>query len=284
MTVSSCLCSAHYTSSLRLHLIDSNTSLLHISTSNLSNIDHVVAIEVLGNFLHGSVAGFDEEEVDDVDLETKEHAVDDVVLPAHGLEGNTVDVLVEEERGSNTEVEPEVENNACADSRSQVHGATSKLVNEEGKSSVDNQTLCLHACIDAKLSFRLGNTDVVHDLLEVVRDKTVATPLTEETEGSDETDPLAVALCPEEVSPAGLSDLLVESNGCLDFAELELDEFILGVVLGVVVSQDLQGFVMSVLAQEPTGTLWHPVESDDDDDTADGLKKTGKSPGPVALD
>lgn len=80
--------------------------LLHIRNSNLTNINRVIAIEVLGDFLHGSIPGFDQEGVDNEDLRSKEDAVDNVILPANGVEGNRVDVLVEEEGRGDAEVQP----------------------------------------------------------------------------------------------------------------------------------------------------------------------------------
>lgn len=93
------------TSSLRVHLCHHNTSLLHISPRNLTDVNRI-AIEVLGDFFHGRVAGLDKEEVNNIYLETEEHAVDGVILPAQSIKSNAVDVLVEEERRGNTEVEP----------------------------------------------------------------------------------------------------------------------------------------------------------------------------------
>lgn len=89
-----------------LSFLDNNSPVLHIRTCDLSNIDCIVAIEVLCDFFHGCVPRLDKEEVNDVDFKAKEHAVDAVILPAHGVECDSVDVLVEEQSGSDTEVEP----------------------------------------------------------------------------------------------------------------------------------------------------------------------------------
>uniref|UniRef100_A0A0D2XGR1 Uncharacterized protein n=1 Tax=Fusarium oxysporum (strain Fo5176) TaxID=660025 RepID=A0A0D2XGR1_FUSOF len=74
-----------------------------------------------------------------------------------------------------------------------------------------------------------------------------------------------------------------ETTSGLDLAKLELDKFIIGVILCVVMSEDLEGIVVLILAEEPTGTLGHPKDSDEDDDAAYGLEKAGKSPGPMAF-
>src|SRR5690606_2533325 len=54
-------------------------------------------IEVLGDLLKWSVAGLNEEEVDEGKLNGEPAAVDNVVLPADCVHGNWVDVVVEEE-------------------------------------------------------------------------------------------------------------------------------------------------------------------------------------------
>jgi hypothetical protein len=57
----------------------------------------LVAVEVFCDFLKGSVACFDVEEVDDCELHGEPDAVEDVVFPAEVVEGDGVDVLVEED-------------------------------------------------------------------------------------------------------------------------------------------------------------------------------------------
>jgi len=57
----------------------------------------LVAVEVLGDFLEGGVACFDVEEVDDGEFDGEPDAVEDVVFPAEVVEGDGVDVLVEED-------------------------------------------------------------------------------------------------------------------------------------------------------------------------------------------
>src|SRR6478735_8187737 len=130
---------------------------------------------------------------------------------------------------------PEIEDDTSSDGRGQVNGTTTEVVDKESESSVDNKTLSLHTSVNTQLSFSFGDTDSVHDTLEVVRDKTVATPLTEETKSSDETNSLAVTLGLQEVHPTSLTSFLVKSNGSLDFTKLELDELIIHIALSMVV-------------------------------------------------
>lgn len=76
-----------------LHIRDGfallSLSLLALSIGKLSDFD-LCAIEILGNLFHRGVTRFDEVEVDDDDLETKEDTVDDVVLPFEGSKSRSV--------------------------------------------------------------------------------------------------------------------------------------------------------------------------------------------------
>jgi len=62
-------------------------------TTNLG----IFTIEVLGNFLKRSVPGLDEEEVDNGQFKSQPAVVDNIVLPCDVLDGNWVDVVVEEQ-------------------------------------------------------------------------------------------------------------------------------------------------------------------------------------------
>ena len=80
---------------LKVHLLSKDTTLLSGSvTTDKSSL----TVEVLGNLLKRSVLGLDVEEPDNDKLNGQPAAVDDVVLPSNGVEGDWVDVLVEEER------------------------------------------------------------------------------------------------------------------------------------------------------------------------------------------
>jgi hypothetical protein len=69
--------------------------MLGLLVGNSSNIQSsVFTIKELGDFLEGSVAGFDKEEVDDADFKGEEDAVADVVFPLECFEGDCVDILV----------------------------------------------------------------------------------------------------------------------------------------------------------------------------------------------
>ena len=52
------------------------------------------------------IPGFHNVEVNDRDLESKEHAVKDVVLPSQSIQRNAIDELIEEQRRSNARAHP----------------------------------------------------------------------------------------------------------------------------------------------------------------------------------
>lgn len=57
----------------------------------------IVSVKVLGDFLEWRLSGLDVEEPNDRKLNSQPAAVEDVVFPADVLEGNWVNVLIEEE-------------------------------------------------------------------------------------------------------------------------------------------------------------------------------------------
>lgn len=67
--------------------------------------DRSWTVEDLGDLLEHSTSGLWVEEVDADDRDDEDTDVDEVVLPGQGLEGNRVDILVEEEGGGDEEVE-----------------------------------------------------------------------------------------------------------------------------------------------------------------------------------
>ena len=178
---------------------------------------------------------------------------------------------------------PCVEYQECADGGDQVDRTTTKSVDEESEGEVGYKSLRLDTRVDSELSRRLGDTDAVHDLLEIVGDQTVSTPLTEQTQCSDQPNTLAVALGLQEVHPAGLVNLFVQVDGCLDLRKLEMHKLIVLVTLAVVLDQHPHGVLVSSLAHEPTGTLGHDPDTAHNHNGTNSLQETGEAPGPVAL-
>jgi len=64
-----------------------------------------LTIEECSGFLEGKILGLDDEEVEEDKLEGEPAAVDNVVLPGDGTKSDGVNVLVEDKREGDTEVE-----------------------------------------------------------------------------------------------------------------------------------------------------------------------------------
>ncbi len=92
------LLSSHPDSIIHTRFTGQMQTLLRRSTT--AN-DGLVAIEVLGDFLERRVARLDVKEIDDCELDAEPNAVEDVIFPGQGVEGDGIDVLVEENCDAN---------------------------------------------------------------------------------------------------------------------------------------------------------------------------------------
>lgn len=102
----------------------------------------------------------------------------------------------------------------------------------------------------------VGDTGAVVDQVHVVGDDGVTGVLGDETNGHDNGKSPPVALGLHEVEVAGvLTGLLLELEGLANLAVLELNGGIVGVAVGVVLGQDLEGLLVAVLGNEPSGRL-----------------------------
>jgi len=70
--------------------------------------------------------------------------------------------------------------------------------------------------------------------------------LTEETNSSDDDNPLAVAFGLQEVGPAGSVMLSVESNGSANFGVLELNKLVVSISFAVPAGEHGEGFFVAV--------------------------------------
>lgn len=88
-----------------------------------------------------------------------------------------------------------------------------------------------------------------------VRDQSVARPLREQTEerGNEQT-PTHTRRA-EHVAPGLLGLFQLDLDGTLDLGHLGLDDERLAVALGVVLGEDVKGFVVAVFTDEVTGTF-----------------------------
>jgi len=77
---------------------------------------------------------------------------------------------------------------------------------------------------------------------------------------------------------AGVLVFEFESQGFLDFAELEGNCCVLLVTIGMVMGEDSLGLLITLLGDEPTWRFWDPVDECELDQGRQALKKGKGSP------
>lgn len=136
---------------------------------------------------------------------------------------------------------------------------TSPTINLQSECDGNNGREGSLASGEAEAIKRNGDTGIVVELPRVVGDNGVARPLGEETERDEYSKTIAVAGGADEVQVArGLLGSLLEANGLADLLVLELDGGMLLVAVGVVLGEDGEGFLGTVLGDEETGRLGDP--------------------------
>lgn len=300
-----------------------------------------VAVEVAGNLLERGVLGLDVEEVDNDEFHSEPDAVDDVVLPADVVEGNGVDVGVEEQSEVNASehvahglgadgvgqnfdgvtdektrpgdvvervVEEDHEDDGAAvgldlsdfeslgedgpDHKGHAHAgggdeeerATTDFVDEEAHGGSDDAIPDVEDTVDLELHVGILDANGVENTGDVVRDETVAGPLGEETSRDQDDEPVSVALGPEDFEPASLFQLLLNSDGLLDFLEFQLNQFVVGIALSVNMSEDGKCLLVLALGHVPTGRLGDEPDGADLDKRGQSLDDGGNTPSPLAVD
>jgi hypothetical protein len=177
----------------------------------------------------------------------------------------------------------DIEDEERSDRGNEVDRSTTKLVNQESEDEVLAQRQGLHATVDTKLCLRIRQANVIHNVLQIVRDQSITAPLAEEPNSSDDPKPLPVTLRLEEVRPSGLSMLLVEFDSGMYLGVFELDEFIVFVAFTVPAREHGKSFFVPVFVAEPAGRFGHEEDEAEDYDGAYGLEEGREAPGPVAL-
>jgi hypothetical protein len=104
-----------------------------------------------------------------------------------------------------------------------------------------------------------SDTSFCVDQVRIVRDDGVAAILGNDTDGYNNGKPPAITLGLEEVHIAGVhSNLLLYPESFFDFTVLKLDGQVVLVAVGVPFGQGLEGLVVAVLRDQPSGRLGHP--------------------------
>ena len=131
----------------------------------------------------------------------------------------------------------------------------------------------------SKLVSVVGNANSVIDLLGEVRNQTVTAPLREETERDDDNESVTVALGAEEVEvTATFLVLELNAEGLLDLTVFKLYGCIILIAVGVVVGEDIEGLLVTVPGNEPTGGFRAPEDQSKLNNGGRALKSGWDSP------
>jgi hypothetical protein len=164
-------------------------------------------------------------------------------------------------------------------------GATTKPVDAQGSGNGDDQVENGLAGGDTKLGVLIGDTSALVDGVHVVGEKSVTRILRDDTERDDDSQPPAVALSAEEVQVArGSVGVLLDLDGLLDLAELELHSSVADVAAGVPLGENLQSLFVPVLVYEITRGLGNPPDKDELSDRGHNLNEGDGPPRPFAVD
>ena len=118
----------------------------------------------------------------------------------------------------------------------------------------DDSSDQVRACksqVDFILRPLVRDTDSVEYFGKVVRYKSVARPLTEDTNTDSQEETAAVARSLDKLNPLPLGVFHFEADTCLDLFVFDADKIGLH-SFAVVLDQDLTGFFVAVVGDEPT--------------------------------
>ena len=130
--------------------------------------------------------------------------------------------------------------------------ATTDLVDEEAHRHSDEQVPDLKNTVDDILGKDISIAELIENLVDIVRDKTVAGPLGEEARGHHDDHTVTVALGADEFFPSIALEFLLESDCVADLGQLKLDQFIVRIAVGMCIGQDFQSLLIAALCKEPT--------------------------------
>lgn len=140
-------------------------------------------------------------------------------------------------------------------SRCQVHKSSTEFRDNNGQYGGVEETPALVGDVDSRLGI---GSRVVHHLEEevgVVRDKSVAGHLSEETEENGDDDTLSHGLGREHNPPRLLRILHFNLNGGADLSHFGVDKDRAGIAFGVVFGENGKRFFVTVVGNQPTRTF-----------------------------
>lgn len=169
--------------------------------------------------------------------------------------------------------------------RTEEEDPSSDAFDERGGGDSPCQVPNLEDAVDEELGSRTGNTDGFEHFVEVVGDEAVSGPLREPSESDDDRQTLTVTGGLDQGHPTnGSSDSLIEIDGGLDFFELVLDERILFITVGMIVSQDVESLGIPPLANEPTRRFGAEPEETELEDGGHTLEGGWSPPSPRGVE
>ena len=172
-----------------------------------------------------------------------------------------------------------------ANTRGDKKDPSSDPFDEEGSSNSPRQIPNLEDTIDEELDGCIGDTDSLEHFGEVVRDETITGPLGKPSDGENDRQTLTITGGPDQGRPTnGCSNSPVEIDCGLDFFVLVLNEGVLFVTVGVVVSQEAEGIRIPTLADQPTRRFGAEPKKTKLEDGGDTLEGGWDPPRPRGVD
>lgn len=162
--------------------------------------------------------------------------------------------------------------------------ATTKAVNHEGHSTGNNHIPDLKTSVDQVLVNLLVDANLVENESDVVGNERVTRPLGEETGAQTNEHSVSVTLGRPEDRDLLLVEFLLKSDGLLNLNEFVSDEVVIEVSVGVVLSKNGKGLLMTVDGDQPTWRFWDEPDKTDHDASWTSLENGRSSPCPVRLD
>jgi len=169
-------------------------------------------------------------------------------------------------------------------SRGKEQWATTKVINHEGHSTGNNHVPDLKNTVDQELVNLVGDTDLVENEGDVVRNQRVTRPLGEETGAQADEHSVAVTLGGEKNCDALFVEFSFEGKSFFDFDEFVTDEIIVEVTIGVVLGKNGESLFVTVTRDQPTWRFWDEPDEANHDTGWAGLEDRWSSPGPLGLD
>lgn len=148
---------------------------------------------------------------------------------------------------------PEDEGHAHAGGGGDEEWASAHAIDQHGAGDGDDEGENGKATVHAELGVAISDTNRLVHVRGIVGDETVSGPLGEETEGSEEEETVPVAASLEEIEIAGsLLVLVFQTESLFDLVVFELHGGVVVVAVGVVLAEDVEGFFVALLGNQPT--------------------------------